>query len=78
MISTSFRVLQVNLNRNSTATESALQVAVELKVDLIVVQEPWTTTNVDHSFIRSILHPSFYSVTSNRRYAATSNPSLRG
>ena len=59
MISTSFRVLQVNLNRNSTATESALQVAVELKVDLIVVQEPWTTTNVDHSFIRSILHPSF-------------------
>ena len=59
MISTSIKVLQVNLNRSSTATESALQVAIELKVDLVVVQEPWTTSSVDVSLTRSILHPSF-------------------
>ena len=63
MISTSIKVLQVNLNRSSTATESALQIAVEFKVDLLVAQEPWTTINNNndnnHSLIRSILHPSF-------------------
>ena len=41
MISSSLRVLQVNLNTSAVATESALQVAIELKIDLLVVQEPW-------------------------------------
>ena len=59
MISTSIKVLQVNLNRSSTATESALQVAIELKVDLLVVQEPWITSNTNTSLTRSIIHPSF-------------------
>ena len=40
MISTSFKVLQVNLNRSVVATESALQLVIELNVDLIIVQEP--------------------------------------
>jgi hypothetical protein len=40
MISSSIRVLQVNLNRSAPATESALQIAIELKIDLIIVQEP--------------------------------------
>lgn len=39
--STTFKVLQVNLNRSTYATESALQLAVELNIDLVVVQEPW-------------------------------------
>jgi hypothetical protein len=41
MISTSIRVLQINLNRSQLATESTLQLALESKVDLILVQEPW-------------------------------------
>jgi hypothetical protein len=41
MISTSIRVLQINLNRSQPATESTLQLALESKVDLILVQEPW-------------------------------------
>jgi len=40
MISSSTRVLQVNLNRSAQAIESALQIAVELKIDLVIVQEP--------------------------------------
>ena len=62
MISSSFKVLQVNLNRSALATESALQVAVELKVDLLVVQEPWITPrslDQDATSTRSVLHPSF-------------------
>ena len=37
----SLKVLQANLNRSALATESTLQVAVELGVGLVVVQEPW-------------------------------------
>ena len=63
MISSSLKVLQVNLNRSATATESALQLATELKIDLLVVQEPWITPKnqeqEDYSNARSIAHPSF-------------------
>jgi putative NIF3 family GTP cyclohydrolase 1 type 2 len=41
MISTNTRIIQVNLNRSLAATESVLQLAIELKIDLILVQEPW-------------------------------------
>ena len=40
MISSSLKILQINLNRSATATESALQLATELKIDLLVIQEP--------------------------------------
>ena len=40
MISSNIRVLQVNLNRSAPATESALQLAIELNIDLVIVQEP--------------------------------------
>src|ERR1700722_17550890 len=63
MISSSIRVLQVNLNRSDTATESALQVAIELKIDLVVVQEPWLIPNQeDYTTTRSILHSAFYQI----------------
>jgi hypothetical protein len=63
-ISSSIKILQVNLNRNSIATESTLQVAIELQVDLILVQEPWVTKDpeLDYSTARSTLHPSFTQV----------------
>ena len=56
----SLRVLQANLNRSSPATESVLQVAVELGVGLVVVQEPWVfAPDQDYTRARSVLHPSF-------------------
>lgn len=61
-LSSSIKILQVNLNRSAQATESALQVAIELKIDLILVQEPWTTPkkqDQDYSNTRSILHPGY-------------------
>ena len=55
MLSSSLKILQVNLNRSGPATESALQTAIELGADLIVVQEPWVTRD----YTRSIAHQSF-------------------
>jgi endonuclease/exonuclease/phosphatase (EEP) superfamily protein YafD len=68
MINSNIRILQVNLNRSSPATESALQIAIELKVDLLVVQEPWLIQNQDqdqdqdYSNTRSTTHPSFLQI----------------
>jgi hypothetical protein len=62
MISTSIRVLQVNLNRSQPATESALQLALESKVDLILVQEPWLARKEQedsYEQVQSTQHPSF-------------------
>jgi hypothetical protein len=50
MISTNIRILQVNLNRSSATTKSVLQLAIKLKIDLILVQEPWIISeNPDYS-----------------------------
>ena len=35
------KILQANLNKNLNVTESTLQLAIELKVDIIAIQEPW-------------------------------------
>ena len=59
MISSSIKVLQVNLNRSALATESALQVAIELRADLVVVQEPYI---IQGDLPKSINHPSFVQV----------------
>jgi Endonuclease-reverse transcriptase len=64
-MNSSTKVLQVNLNRSSIATESALQVAIELKVDILVVQEPWlapNTSQADYTTTRSVLHSAFYQI----------------
>ena len=61
MLGHPLRIIQVNLNKSSPATEATLQAAVEMAVDLLVVQEPWLTlTNNDFTLTRSINHPSFY------------------
>ena len=66
MINSNIRVLQINLNRSAPATESALQIAIELKIDLVIVQEPWLTPRppdtTNYSNTRSVLHPSFLQI----------------
>ena len=54
----------MNLNQNNTATESALQAAIELKVDLVLVQEPWVLQLDDYTGTRSISHTSFVQILS--------------
>jgi hypothetical protein len=60
-LSSSIKVLQVNLNRSAQATESALQLAIEAGTDILLVQEPWLVP--DNS--RSVIHPGFTQIRPN-------------
>ena len=56
------KVLQINVNRSSATTESCLQLAIEKKIDLLLIQEPWIISKeLDFIDARSIIHSSFYS-----------------
>jgi hypothetical protein len=53
-------ILQINLNRSRVATESALQVAIENNVELILIQEPFLLKQgEDFSNCYSIYHQAF-------------------
>jgi len=54
------KVLQVNVNRNSSTTENVLELAIELDIKVLVVQEPWVITGDNNREYRSIIYPSFY------------------
>ena len=58
------KVLQINLNKNPRTTESTLQLAIELKVDIIAIQEPWIapSNSSNYEAPRSIAHQSFYQI----------------
>lgn len=67
MIGSNIRILQINLNKNQTATENTLQLAIELHVDLIIVQEPWILNkdlcpSGDYATTRSVTHNGFYQI----------------
>lgn len=53
------RVLQANVARKSPATEGLLQLAIELKIDIILIQEPFIISSSNPQEVRSINHPSF-------------------
>ena len=74
MISSDLRILQINLNRSIPATETTLQLAIELKIDLVLVQEPWIITsdgnsttdpNRDYTSARSVNHQGFVQILPN-------------
>ncbi|KAF2135108.1 uncharacterized protein K452DRAFT_281953, partial [Aplosporella prunicola CBS 121167] len=55
----SIRVLQANVNRNKETTEALLNYALEINVNLILIQEPWVLISSNPSDTRSINHTSF-------------------
>jgi ribonuclease HI len=61
------KILQINLNRSSGATESTLQYAIENKIDIILIQEPWIISEKIDDFTnsRSINHQGFIQLKSN-------------
>ena len=60
----SIKTLQINLNRSAAATESALDLAIELKVDIIAVQEPQVFPNPDSNYTttRLVIHQGFIQI----------------
>ena len=66
-INNNLRVLQINLNTSFIATESALQVALELKIDILAIQEPWVPYTPSSNFAntRSINYLGFMQILPN-------------
>src|ERR1700709_1878726 len=60
----SCKILQINVNRNSITTENILQMAIELNIKILAIQEPWVISNNSNEF-RSINHPSFKQLLPN-------------
>jgi hypothetical protein len=58
------KVLYININRNPSTTEYILQIAIELYIQIVVVQEPWTIRNNSNEY-RSINHSSFIQILPN-------------
>ena len=53
------KVLQINVNRNSPTTESALDLAIKADAKIIVVQEPWLPKGSSYANTRSTAHQNF-------------------
>ena len=51
--------LQLNANKSLPITEGALQLAIERKIDVVLIQEPWIFTNDSYATFRSVNHFSF-------------------
>src|ERR1700710_3012358 len=54
----SCKILQINVNRNSITIENILQIAIELNITILAIQEPWVIINNSNKY-RSINYPSF-------------------
>ena len=48
------------MNYNSSITENVLELAIELDIKVLVVQEPWVIIRDNNREYRSIIYPSFY------------------
>ena len=53
------KVLQINVNRSSPATESALNLAIQVNAKIIAIQEPWLLKGHTYENTRSIAHQDF-------------------
>ena len=59
------KVLQVNVNRNSSTTENVLQTAIELDIKVLVIQEPWVIAGNNNREYRSIIYSSYFQILPN-------------
>ena len=53
------KILQINVNRSSPATESALDLAIKVDAGIVAVQEPWLLKRSSYTNTRSIAHQDF-------------------
>ncbi|KAI0999678.1 hypothetical protein K3495_g8518 [Podosphaera aphanis] len=61
------KIIQCNLNKSKQATESTLQLAIELGVQILAVQEPWVPylkEGEKYQGAQSISHPCFIQISS--------------
>lgn len=64
MVVHQLKIIQVNVNRNAKVIESILDTAIETKVEIVCMQEPWLIPGPpgDWSSTRSVNHQSFHQI----------------
>lgn len=63
------KILQLNVNKSRHATESALETAVNLKIDMVFIQEPYLIDSRSTPSFRSINHTSFSQILTAKDHA---------
>ena len=53
------KILQINVNRSSPTTESALDLAIKVDAEIVAVQEPWLLKGSSYANTRSTSHQDF-------------------
>jgi uncharacterized protein (DUF2342 family) len=66
---TGTKILQINVNRSLPIIEHILQIATELSINIIAVQEPWIIQEPDFTY-RSVIHSGFKQVLPNNAISA--------
>ena len=62
----SSKILQINVNRNAITTENVLNMAVELNISILAIQEPKIfSLEEDNVTTRSVIHSSFNQILPN-------------
>lgn len=59
------KILQINGNRNSATTESALNLALQVDAKIVAVQEPWLPRGPSYANTRSTAHQDFTQILPN-------------
>ena len=57
------KVLQINVNRDSPTTESALDLAIKVDAKIVAVQEPWLPKGSSYANTRSTAHQDFTQIS---------------
>jgi hypothetical protein len=64
-MSSYIKVLQINVNRSGPTTENVLQMAIEMDIKVLVIQEPWVIAGNNNRKYRSIIYPSYFQILPN-------------
>jgi len=65
-MSSYIKVLQINVNHSGPTTENVLQMAIELDIKVLVIQEPWIIArDSTNRRYRSIIYPSYFQILPN-------------
>ena len=60
----SSKILQINVNKATPIIESVLQIALELDIDIILIQEPIIFSS-SNSILRLVVYTSYYQIFPN-------------
>ena len=61
----SSKILQINVNRNAITTENVLNLAIELNISILAIQEPKIYNLDNKNTTRSVMHASFSQILPN-------------